>query len=71
MWIVTEEYNAYYQYGEYFVAAYIGKPSFVQLKDLIGASDTIVGKLTRGGGRQQTENHWYYLREVEIGQRLD
>jgi hypothetical protein len=67
MWIVTEEYNAYDQYGEYFIACYGSKPTFAQLKKLIEADDVTIGKLTRGGGRQGTEEIWWNLHEVEEG----
>ena len=70
MWIVTSEYNQYDQEGEYFVAAYLTKPTFAQLKELIGGDATTVGKLTRGGGRQKTEHQWYNLHEVREGEEL-
>lgn len=70
MWIVTSEYNAYDQEGEYFVAAYLNKPTFTQLKKLIGVNDVTVGKLTRGGGRQNTEEKWYNLHEVKDGEKF-
>ena len=68
VWIVTAEVNAYDQEGCYFVGAYLNKPTFKQLKELIKEDDVTVGKLTRGGGRQDAENVWYNLIEVEEGE---
>ena len=67
MWIVTGQVNEYDQFGEYFVAAYKEKPNFKQLKKLLNKDDVTVGKLTRGGGRQNIEDCWYNLRRVEEG----
>ena len=68
MWIVTRKINEYNQAGEYFVAVYIEKPSFSQLKVLLPQeTDATIGKLTRGGGRGELENEWFYLVEVECG----
>jgi hypothetical protein len=71
MWIVTREINAYEQDGEYFVAAYLNKPGFAELKATIGASDVVIGKLTRGGGRHDDENTWYRLFEAVEGVDYD
>ena len=68
MWVGTREINQYDQDGEYFVGVFTGKPTFVQLKEMLCLEgDVTIGKLTRGGGREGTENEWYYLREVEEG----
>ena len=68
MWIVTIEYNEYNQQGEYFLAAYLEKPTFKQLKKLIGEDDVTVGKLTRGGERQGEAYTWYNLFEATEGE---
>ena len=65
MWIVTQEINDYNQYGEYFITAFEGKPTFEQLKKVLNLDDVTTGKLTRGGGRQNIENEWYYLKEFK------
>jgi len=70
IWIITKEYNEYDQFGEYFVAAFSAKPTFSQLKELITESDDIVGRLTRGGGRRDSEYHWYNLHEQKEGVSL-
>jgi len=67
MWVITAEINDYNQEGEYFVGVYKNKPTFQQLKELLNEDNVTVGKLTRGGGRQSTENVWYNLKEVEEG----
>ncbi len=67
-WIVTREINEYDQDGEYFVGVFDNKPSFIDLKKmLLYENDVTIGKLTRGGGRQNTENVWFNLIEVEVG----
>jgi hypothetical protein len=71
MWVVTREHNLYDQEGEYFVVAFDNKPTFQELKKLIGGSDVTIGKLTRGGGRQEFEEVWYNLYEVSSGQLFD
>lgn len=69
MWIITEEVNDYNQCGEYFVAAFDNKPTFQELKKLLPyENDVTIGKLTRGGGRQEVEDVWYYLTEVKNGE---
>lgn len=69
MWIVTREINQYDQDGEYFVAAYYKKPGFQQLRKLLeDESDVTIGKLASGGGRQNKEDEWFWLREVREGE---
>jgi hypothetical protein len=69
LWIVTRAINQYDQDGDYFVAAFIEKPSFQELKALLPKeSDKTIGKLTRGGGRQGCEDEWFYLTEIGVGQ---
>jgi hypothetical protein len=54
VWVVTSGINEYNQDGEYFVAVFKNKPSFVELKELLpNADDVTLGKLTRGGGRHE------------------
>jgi len=68
IWIVTKEYNAYDQYGDYFCAAFNEKPTFKELKELLPNEwNATIDKLTRGGGRENTEDSWYNLMEVEVG----
>lgn len=72
MWIVTREISEYEQEGQYFVIAFIEKPSFSDLKNSLGIlSDVILGKLTKGGGRQGREGEWFYLHEVEDGELFE
>ena len=69
MWIVTMAVNAYEQRGNYFIAAYENRPTFRDLKKLLpDEGDVTLGKLTRGGGRQNRETAWYYLTEVKSGE---
>ena len=71
IWIVTTEYNEYDQYGEYFVACFLEKPSKSELKELLKneyISDITIDYLFDGGGRQDVENQWWYLEEVKVGE---
>jgi hypothetical protein len=67
LWVVTVKYNDYDQHGEYFVSVFTNKPTFQELKELTKEDDITVDKLTKGGGRQDSEYIWYYLKEVETG----
>lgn len=59
MWILTEEYNDYSQHGEYFVAAWLEKPTSEQLKEKFGdwygeySKETTVQFLLSGGCGQR------------------
>jgi hypothetical protein len=54
VFILVEEYNAYDQYGSYFVEAFRNYPTFEQLAKY---DCTHLG-------RQNDENHWYEIEEV-------
>ena len=63
IWVLTEEYNDYDQHGEYFVHAWNSKPTGDQLREVIGhGGDKFINHVLAGGGREQYENSWYYLR---------
>lgn len=64
IYVLTEEYNEYDQYGEYFVHAWIGKPTDMQLAEHVRPGNNI-DWILRGGGRIDKEYHWYNLREVK------
>ena len=69
MWIVTRAINDYNQDGDYFVCAFEDKPTFQDLKKALPhENDVTIGKLTRGGGRQDIEGNWYYLTEMKNGE---
>jgi len=69
MWVVTRAINQYDQDGDYFVAVFHNKPSFKDLKKLLPQENNVtIGKLTRGGGRQEYEGEWFFLTEVKNGQ---
>lgn len=70
MWILTEEYNDYNQHGEYFLTAWLEKPTENQIKEMISESygeysiEVITKKLlSNGGGRIKDQDHWYNLFE--------
>ena len=68
-YILTEEYNAYDQLGEYFLAWFQTKPTSKDLKRVIqNIGDDCVEHILSGGGRRKDpywEDQWYNLREVE------
>lgn len=69
MWIVTRSINQYNQDGDYFVCAFDNKPTFKELKKILpNKSDATIGKLSRGGGRQEYGYEWYFLTEVKSGE---
>lgn len=62
MWILTEEYNEYDQHGEYFVYAWVDKPSKEELCKVINdrfRQDDYLDHVYEGGGRIYPEDHWY------------
>ena len=67
-WIVTSQENTQDCWGHHhFEGAYKDEPTFQQLKELLPyETDVMIGKLTRGGGRQKYENTWYILREIKL-----
>jgi len=78
IWVITEEHNAYDQYGEYFICAFAEKPTHAQCLDLLLELDYIQEDqprkhkdkmsefLMKGGGRYKYENVWYWLREERL-----
>ena len=67
VWILTKEYNDYNQHGEYFVAAFKGKPSREQVAKIVNhySDSRLVDKILEGGGRVDYDHLWYWLREEE------
>lgn len=66
IWILTEEYNQYDQYGEYYVAAWSQKPTAAQLAVHVDYTDEGITHILGGGGRLRYEDRWYWLREEDI-----
>lgn len=62
VYVLTEEYNEYNQYGEYFIAAFMQKPTLEQLMKF-DMNEIVAQHVLTGGGRIQYEHHWYNLRE--------
>jgi hypothetical protein len=65
VWILTEEYNQYDQYGEYYRAAFQNKPTVDQLMKFEMNEQTAL-HVQKGGGRIDTEDQWYHLREEAV-----
>lgn len=65
IWVLTEEYNQYDQYGEYFIHAWVEKPTKEQLSKLVDPKEADYLLETGGGRKHNYENNWYYLREME------
>ena len=74
VWILTYAVNDYDQHGEYFVAAFKELPAIEVLVDYLDPGPIKdIGELLKftihvqkGGGRQGTEDQWYYLKQVEL-----
>lgn len=72
-WVLTCAYNDYDQHGDYFVAAWLNKPTSDQLKLHVldwwcGPDvDPVPILLEKGGGRQGSEDKWYDLALVNEG----
>jgi len=63
--VLTTEYNEYDQYGEYFLAVFSNKPTEEQLLSYDVPSKDIQHVLN-GGGRQNIEWKWFFLKEVPL-----
>lgn len=73
IFILTTAYNLYDQQGDYFVKAFAAKPSAEELKAAMSSeaiehiNDKVVDNLlTKGGGRMNREDQWWYLDEITI-----
>ena len=62
MWVLTEGYNDYDQHGDYFLHAWLFKPTNSQLLEYIDGS--LLSWVLNGGGRIGTEYNWFNLREL-------
>jgi hypothetical protein len=68
LWIVTADYNDDHQYGDYFVAAFIEKPTFQDLKKTLPDEDNFtINRIINGEGRLGFEPVWYNIIEVKPG----
>ncbi len=66
VWVLTEEYNLYDQMGEYFVHAWVSKPTATQLAKHVNQNNEGINHILNGGGRTERYEHsWYHLKEVE------
>ena len=73
-WVVTSSYNAYDQYGDYFIAVWKDKPTKDQLIKSLKISDECAEHLSNGGGRRNKpywEDSWYNLTEVKEGKNYE
>lgn len=70
IWLLTSEFNDYDQYGEYFVATFVGKPNLGQLAPHLDGYDAPEHVLA-GGGRRDDEFHWFHLVEHELEEDND
>jgi hypothetical protein len=65
VWILTSEYNDYDQHGEYFEEVFMNKPTREQIMKVVNENEEYADYVLEGGGRQDGEYAWYWLREVE------
>lgn len=76
VWVLTYEINDYNQEGEYFLAAFDGKPTHKRLAEALTGARAMPGDimdgiaflehLLAGGGRRGVEDTWYNLSEVVL-----
>lgn len=66
VWVLTEDYNDYNQYGEYFVAVFFTLPTHEELI-AVGVHEDMCEHVLSGGGRIKYEDRWYNLSEVAHG----
>ena len=72
MWVVTRAENDSNQYGEYFVGVYTHKPTIENLKKLLpNKSEQTIKHILNGGGRQDFEDTWYFLSEINDGEKYE
>ena len=72
VWVVTEEVNAYDQFGEYLIGVFIEKPTVDQLQLLLPRLSVKAAEhLQQGGGRIKAEDEWYYLTRLEVGKNYN
>ena len=70
VWILTEEFNAYDQYGKYFREVYSDKPNVKQIEVATGENRKFCEWLLESGGGRENPwekfpDSWYYLRQVD------
>lgn len=68
VWLLTSEYNDYDQHGEYFKEVFLSKPTSNQLVELCGISVATATHVLTKGGRLNSAEVWYFLREHEVKQ---
>ena len=68
VYVLTFEVNDYDQHGEYFLAAFKGKPTIEILSGVPTLNYDVpsLEHLLKGGGRRGHEHVWYNLVEVEL-----
>ena len=77
IWVLVKDYNAYDQFGSYFVAAWTKKPGYDEIAKLCEIDTNrnnthavkAVNHILSGGGRMAVEDEWYTLVEVEEGEK--
>lgn len=65
VWVLTEEYNEYDQYGEYFLAVFKEKATIEQLMKFKMSKEVAI-HVQNGGGRIKTEDQWFNLKEENL-----
>lgn len=74
VWVLTREINEYDQDGEYFEAVFVKKPTIKQMAEYLQGKVympdvmralALCEHILQGGGRQDSENVWFNLQEVE------
>ena len=69
MWVLTRSINEYNQDGDYLICVFSSKPTVEKLIEIFGISEKYAKFLIlEGGGREDSEDEWWYLSELEDGE---
>lgn len=78
MFVLTKAVNDYNQYGDYLETVFSTSPTLTDLskyfynttlENLEDEQILFLTHIKRGGGRQNTENEWYFLDELKSGEK--
>ena len=68
IWVLTTAYNMYDQQGDYFVAAWLSKPTESDIALAANVGRVEAEHIFNGGGRRKVEDQWFNLFEVSEGE---
>ena len=68
IWVLTRGINDYNQDGDYFVAAFINKPTVTELENIMKCTESYAIHVQNGGNKLSQQQEWYFLQELASGQ---